>query len=310
MTDWITASGQEAESSSNLATPTMTGPRFEWGTGGVEIIAGHSMTRNAPAEVTSAPTVDPTTGLTFKTKAGFPVPAGGPRYNDLVEIDGMWAEVGNAIRDGLIPDPSQARSHPPAQAHQAAPQVNPAVGQSAAEEAPYDASEDFGTNILPNVSQATMSSLEADLAEGQFSEKTKDYLTLEANLTADEMDNVRDAYAAKVTAATGLDEAELEDLWNNDRASFNAAVNEMLKTGSTSAFQALAEQADAVSYTPMNADEATTVWTHEDFPAALTAAGIKPNFSGPELTIEVPGKGTVLWSDAVRFGYVKVSRYE
>ena len=116
------------------------------------------------------------------------------------------------------------------------------------------------------------------------------------------------ASAQKVTAATGMDEAELQELWQSNRADFNAAVSEMLKTGSTAAFQSLAAQADAAAYTPLSTDEATKAWRDQDFPQALMDAGLEPSFENGEVSVNIPGRGTVRWSDAVRQGLITVSR--
>lgn len=146
------------------------------------------------------------------------------------------------------------------------------------------------------------------IAEGQFSEHTLDLLQLEGALPLSELSATRDAFEAKVTAATGMDASELEELYESDRAGFAMAAQELLKTGSTSAFQALADRARDAAYVPLGTEQAMTAWMHEDFPQALRAAGIEPNFDGPELAIEVPGRGVVKWADAVRLGLVKVSR--
>lgn len=308
MTDWITATGTPEQSSSAIATPGNTGPRYEWGSGGMEITAGHGLKRTPGMEVSSAPAADATTGLVFSTEAGFPVPAGGPRPHDMVEIGGMKVKVAQAIRDGLIADPAKAAPSAPQNAPQAAQQVTPQAAREAAPEASPSAADAFTAEVLPRVSPATTDSLMADLADGQFSEKTLDYLMLEGGQSAEALEGVRDAYAAKVTAATGLDEAELQVLWNSNRASFNAAVGEMLKTGSTAAFQSLAAQADAASFTPLSTEAAMTAWQDADFPQALIDAGLEPIFEGGQMAINIPGKGIVPWTDAVRLGYVKVSR--
>jgi hypothetical protein len=120
---------------------------------------------------------------------------------------------------------------------------------------------------------------------------------------------VRDAYAAKVTAATGMDEAELQELWQDNRPAFNAAISEMLKTGSTAAFQDLAAQADAAAWTAMSTDEATDAWKSQGFPQALLDAGLEPSFEGGVVSIKIPGMGVVPWTEAVQRGLVKVSRH-
>lgn len=144
--------------------------------------------------------------------------------------------------------------------------------------------------------------------EGQFSEKTLDYLMLEGGQSAEALGAVRDAYAAKVTAATGMDEVELQEMWQDNRAGFNAAVSEMLKTGSTAAFQALASQADQAAWTPLGTNDAANAWRDADFPQALLDAGLEPIFDGGEVSVNIPGKGVMKWSDAVAQGVVKVSR--
>jgi hypothetical protein len=282
---------------------------YQVGRGGLEITAGRGMTAQTGHEYSTAPTPDAVTGLTFKTTAGSPVPATGPRMTDLVIVGGMDVLVGQAIRDGLIPSPfNQGTTQRPQVALDAPQPYTAEATQNASEAVAYDASEDFSQNILPSVSPATTASLEADLMEGEFSEKTMDYFQLEAHLSAGDMGTVRDAYAAKVATATGMDEAELQDLWNGDRAGFAKAASEMLKTGSTSAFQTLAERADAASYVPLSNDEAEQAWRSPDFPQALIDAGLKPSFDGGVVSINIPNRGLVTWADAVAQGLVTVSR--
>jgi hypothetical protein len=270
----------------------------------MEMTVGHGLTRQTGMEVTSAPAADAVTGLVFSTEAGFPVPATGPRMHDMVEIGGMKVKVGNAIRDGLIADPAKSPEQAPAQARQAAPQVAP----QAAPEASPSLADEFSESILPRVSPATVDSISADLIEGTFSDKTLDYLSLEGGLSAGEMGAVRDAFAAKITAATGMDEGELQDLWQSDRKGFAAALGETMKTGSTAAFQALAAQADAASFTPLSTEEAINVWQDAEFPQALIDAGLEPIFDGGQMAINIPGRGIVPWTEAVQRGFVRVSR--
>jgi hypothetical protein len=132
---------------------------------------------------------------------------------------------------------------------------------------------------------------------------------LEGGQSAEALGAVRDAYAAKVTAATGMDEAELQDLWQDNRQSFNAAVSEMLKTGSAAAFQDLAAQADAAAWTPMGTSTATEAWKSLDFLQALIDAGLEPVFDGGVVSINIPGMGVVPWTEAVHRGLVNVSRH-
>lgn len=211
-------------SGSNLASGPM-GFTATVGRGSLEVTSGHGMAHSGGVEHTSAPTTDAATGLTFTTEAGLPVPGGNPRPHDLVEIGGMQVKVAQAVRDGLIPDPAKvALAHPhsaPYSGHNAVSQGNPRAAQSAAVAAPEsaagDAADSFTAEVLPRVSPATIASLEADLNEGHFSEKTLDYLMLEGGQSAAELRAVRDAYAAKVTAATGMNEAELQELWQDNR---------------------------------------------------------------------------------------------
>lgn len=283
------------------------------GGGSLEVTSGQGMTRSGGLEFTNAPTADPTTGLTFSTEAGLPVPGGTPRPNDLVEIGGMRVKVAQAVRDGLIADPSQtppAQTHSaPHSGHNAAPQVNPHAAPEGAVESSESVADGFTNDVLPRVSPATLSSIEADLNEGQFSEKTIDYLMLEGGQSAERLGAVRDAYAAKVTAATGMDEAELQELWQDNRQAFNAAASEMLKTGSTAAFQDLAAKADAAAWTALGTDEATEAWKSPDFPQALLDAGLEPSLDGGVVSIKIPGMGVVPWTEAVQRGLVKVSRH-
>ncbi|GAA6203175.1 hypothetical protein [Aquicoccus sp. SU-CL01552] len=302
-------------SGSNLASRPM-GFTATVGQGSLEVVGGHGIRQSGGLEHTVAPTADPATGLTFSTEAGLPVPGGNPRPNDLVEIGGIRVKVSQAVRDGLIADPAKAAPTQPLSTphsgHNAAPQGNPHAAPEGAVEAPESAADaaadNFTAEVLPRVSPATISSLEADLNEGRFSEKTLDYLMLEGGQSAEALGAVRDACAAKVTAATGMDEAELQELWQDNRPAFNAAVSEMLKTGSTAAFQDLAAQADAAAWTPMAPDEATEAWKSQDFPQALLDAGLEPVFDGGEVAINIPGMGVVPWTEAVQRGLVKVSR--
>jgi hypothetical protein len=250
------------QTSSNLAPATnRMGFTATVGGGSLEVTSGHGMTQSRGIEYTNAPQADTATGLVFSTEAGSPVPAGGPRPIDMVEIGGMRVKVAQAVRDGLIPDPSRiAPAQPqiaPQNAFQGVPQGYP---QQAPEVAPESAADTFTNEVLPRVSPATSNSIEADLMEGTFSEKTLDYLQLEGGMNAAGLEGVRDAYAAKITAATGMDEGELEDMYNQDRAGFAKAVSEMMKTGSTTAFQNLAAQADSAAWTALDTDEAAAAW--------------------------------------------------
>lgn len=299
-------------SGSNIASGPM-GFTATVGGGSLEVTSGHGMTRSGGVEHTVSPTADPATGLIFSTEAGLPVPGGNPRPNDLVEIGGMRVKVAQAVRDGLIADPAKTA---PAQTHSAphngrnaAPQGNPHAAPEGSVEAPESAADSFTNDVLPRVSPSTISSIEADLNEGQFSEKTMDYLMLEGGQSAEALSAVRDAYAAKVTAATGMDEAELQELLQDNRQAFNAAASEMLKTGSTAAFQDLAAQADAAAWTAMGTDEVTDAWKSPDFPQALLDAGLEPSFDGGVVSINIPGMGVVPWTEAVQRGLVKVSRH-
>lgn len=294
------------QSSSNLMTRT-SGFTAVVGSGSLEVTAGHGMTVQRGAEHSTVPQAN-AQGLVFSTEAGSPVPGGKPRPNDLVEIGGMRVKVAQAVRDGLIADPSVAAFSAPQVNQNMNPQVQQQQPQGAPQQAPYDAAADFSENVLPNVSPATVNSIEADLMEGKFSEKTTDYLMLEGNLNATDMATVRDAYAAKITAATGMDEGELEQAYNADRAGFAKAVSELMKTGSTSAFQSIAQQADAAAWTPLDTDAAMTAWQSPDFPQALMDAGLEPIFDGGVVSINIPGRGVVKWTDAVQQGLVGVSR--
>lgn len=291
-------------SGSNLASGPM-GFTATVGGGSLEVTSGHGMTRSGGVEHTVRPTADPSTGLTFSTEAGLPVPGGNPRPNDLVEIGGIKVKVAQAVRDGLIMDPSRGLLNAPESGHNA----NPHAAPEGAVEAPESVADSFTNDVLPRVSPSTISSIEADLNEGQFSEKTMDYLMLEGRQSAEALSAVRDAYAAKVTAATGMDEAELQELWQDNRPAFNAAISEMLKTGSTAAFQDLAAQADAAAWTAMSTDEATDAWKSQGFPQALLDAGLEPSFEGGVVSIKIPGMGVVPWTEAVQRGLVKVSRH-
>ena len=300
----------EGHSTSNLAhADARMGARYEVGRGGLELTTGHGMVRNTGMEYRTAPTADPVTGHTFSTEAGLPVPGGRPRPHDMVEIGGMKVKVEQAVRFGMIADPFNAA---PAQALNAplnAPQHVVQADQSGALEAPENAAESFTADVLPRLSPATVSSLEADLTTGFFTEKTLDYLELEGRQSPQALDAVRDAYAAKITAATGLDEHDLHDLWQNDPARFAAAAGAMMKTGDTSAFQSLAEQADAAAYRPLDDAAATVAWRSPDFPQALIDAGLEPVFEGGEIAVNIPGRGVMKWTDAVSQGVVRVSRF-
>ncbi|TNE69893.1 MAG: hypothetical protein EP336_00920 [Rhodobacteraceae bacterium] len=297
---------------SNLAPSGQMGFTATVGGGSLEVTSGYGMTQSRGAEVTHTPSADAATGHTFMTEAGHPVPAGGPRPHDLVVIHGMPVKVDQAVRDGLIADPAKAMLTQPQRdslsASEGSPQGNPYQAPERAHEAPVSAADTFTKEVLPSVSPATISSLEADLNEGQFSEKTTDYLKLEGGLSDAGLEAVRDAYAAKVTAATGMDEAELQELWQDNRQAFNAAISEMLKTGSTAAFQDLAAQTEAAAWSPLSTDEAMTAWQDTAFPQALIDAGLEPIFEGGEVAINIPGRGVVKWTDAVSQGLVKVSR--
>ena len=300
-------------STSNLAPSGPMGFTATVGSGGMELTAGYGMTQSRGAEITHTPSADAATGHTFMTEAGNPVPAGGPRPHDLVVIHGMPVKVEQAVRDGLIAGPAKAMftqaQSDSLSAADGSLQGNPYQAPERAPEVSESAADTFTKDVLPRVSPATTDSLMADLMEGEFSEKTTDYLKLEGGLSDAGLEAVRDAYAAKVTAATGLDEAELAEVYQADRVAFARAAQELLTTGKTSAFQALAEAHFDASYTPLSADEALTAWQDVDFPQALIDAGLEPIFEGGELAINIPGRGVVKWTDAVSQGLVKVSRH-
>ncbi|SFR33228.1 hypothetical protein SAMN04488005_0457 [Yoonia tamlensis] len=294
------------QSTSNLMTRT-SGFTAVVGGGSLEVTAGHGMTVQRGIEHSTVPQAN-AQGLVFSTEAGTPVPGGKPRPNDLVEIGGMKVKVAQAVRDGLIADPATAAMQAPYSAPNVNPQVQQQVPQGEPQQAPQSAADDFTSHVLPNVSPATVNSIEADLMEGVFSEKTTDYLMLEGGLNHSALAGVRDAYAAKITAATGLNEGELEQAYNSDREGFAKAVSELMKTGSTSAFQSIAQQAEAAAWTPLDTDAAMTAWQSPDFPQALIDAGLEPVFDGGEVSINIPNRGVVKWTDAVAQGLVKVSR--
>ncbi|WP_417240878.1 hypothetical protein [Celeribacter halophilus] len=300
-------------STSNLAPSGKMGFTATVGGGSLEVTSGYGMTQSRGAEFTHTPSADAATGYTFMTEAGHPVPAGGPRPHDLVVIHGMPVKVGQAVRDGLIADPAKAMltqtQSDSLSAPNGSPQGNPYQAPERAPEAPESAADVFTKEVLPSVSPATTDSLMADLMEGEFSEKTTDYLKLEGGLSDAGLEAVRDAYAAKVTAATGMDEAELAEVYQADRAGFAKAAQELLTTGKTTAFQALAEAYSDASYTPLSTDEAMTAWQDADFPQALIDAGLEPIFEGGDLAINIPGMGVVPWAEAVQRGLVKVSRH-
>ena len=189
------------------------------------------------------------------------------------------------------------------------PQGNPQTGEEVSPESSESLADSFSSEVLPRVSPATTASIEADLNEGCFSEKTIDYLRFEGGQSTASLNAVRDAYAAKVSAATGLDEGELQELWQFNRPGFNAAVSDMLKTGSTVAFQELASQVDAVNWSQVDTETATEAWRSPDFPQALIDAGLEPVFEGGVVSVKIAGMGVVPWSEAVQRGLVKVSRY-
>ncbi len=58
----------------------------------------------------------------------------------------------------------------------------------------------------------------------------------------------------------------------------------------------------------MDKDAAMTAWRLADFPQALIDAGLEPVFDGGVVSINIPGRGVVKWTDAVSQGLVKVSR--
>ncbi|MCG3267877.1 hypothetical protein [Yoonia sp. I 8.24] len=89
-------------------------------------------------------------------------------------------------------------------------------------------------------------------------------------------------------------EGELEQAYNADRAGFAKAVTELMKTGSTAAFQQIAQQADAAAWTPLDNDAAMTAWQSPDFPQALMDAGLEPIFDGGVVSINIPGRGVVI----------------
>jgi hypothetical protein len=101
----------------------------------------------------------------------------------------------------------------------------------------------------------------------------------------------------------------LAEIYQADRAGFAKAAQELLTTGKTTAFQALAEAYSDASYTPLSTDEAMTAWQDADFPQALIDAGLEPIFEGGDLAINIPGMGVVPWAEAVQRGLVKVSRH-
>ncbi|MEM6960164.1 MAG: hypothetical protein AAF550_00300 [Myxococcota bacterium] len=295
-------------SGSNLAPSNKMGFTATVGSGSMEMTVGHGMKHEPGNEHTAAPSADAATGYTFMTEAGHPVPAGGPRPHDLVEIGGMKVKVAQALRDNLIPDLSQARPQTQQSPAEVAPQVNPQADREAAPEADERLADAFTAEVLSRVSPATTESLMADLLEGTFSEKTTDYLQLEGGQSLSGLESVRDAYATKVTEATGMDETELQELWQSDRKAFAEAAQELLRTGNTSAFVDLASTAQQAVYTALSTDEAMTAWRSADFPQALMDAGLEPVFDGGEVSVNIPGRGVVKWTDAVTQGLVKVSR--
>ncbi|WP_342070965.1 hypothetical protein [Yoonia algicola] len=303
------AQNGQTTDTSGLAKVSDLGARYEVGRGSIEMTTGYGMTAQRGQEYTIKPEVDPLTGLTFTTAAGLPVSNGQPRMTDLVDVGGFKVQVGQAIRDGLIPNPfklGDAQRPQVATAQLSSDAVDgPAMVNPEGEPSLADT---FTADVLPRVSPATTNSIMADMMAGQFSEKTMDYLQLEGGMSAQGLEGVRDAFAGKVTAATGMDEGELADLWKSDRKAFSQAVSEMMKTGSTSAFQSLAAQADAAAYVPLSNDAAMDAWRSADFPQALMDAGLEPIFDGGVVSINIPGRGVVSWIDAVSQGLVKVSR--
>lgn len=300
----------QTNSTSNIM-PRTHGFTATVGKGGYELVAGQGMTQSRGIDHHTAPVAD-AQGLVFTTEAGSPVPGGKPRPHDLVEVGGYMVKVSQAVRDGLIADPdktvfnaSTVNLQAPTQAPQQAPTQ---TQQQAPEQAPYDASEDFRENILPTVSPATTASIEADLMTGEFSQKTLDYLALEANLGANDMTTVRDAYATKIMGATGLGIDDLQAVQQSNPQGFAKAVTEMMRTGSTDGFQSFAQQADDVAFTPLDTDAAMTAWQDPGFPQALIDAGLEPSFDGGVVSINIPGRGLVKWTDAVQQGFVSVDR--
>ena len=197
MTEWISASGNPEASATNLSPSFSSGARYEVGRGSIEIIAGYGMTRSEGVEYTNAPTPDIETGLTFKTQSGAPVPNGQPRMDDLVMIGGMPVRYGQAIRDGLVRNPAalsagEARGGP-VSASQSHTQVTPQPAENASPEATQSLADNFSSEVLSRVSSATVASLDADLKEGHFSEKTLDYLQLEGGQNLASLSAVRDA---------------------------------------------------------------------------------------------------------------------
>lgn len=304
---WYTVKGPAP---TNTDTPTEDDlkPRMEWGTGGTEWSPDRGIQRTAGGEFSAAPIADPNTGYIFKTEAGAPVPATGARMHDLVVIEGMPVKVAVAVRLGLIPDPSRGAVQAPQAAHNAPQQVIQQATQEATPEAAEGLAEAFTNEVMPSLSRQVQDMLVNDLSQGIFSERTTDNLQLETSLPLSELSNIRDAYAEKVTTATGMSEAELEVLFKGNPNGFAQAARDMLKTGSTAAFERLADADYASSFTPLSTDDALTAWQDAEFPRALIEAGIEPVFGGDELSIVIPGKGTVTWTEAVRRGYVKVSR--
>ncbi len=301
---------QPAPSTSNLASPNKPlGFKAEVGKGSIEVMAGRGRTVQTGRETSTTPQPS-ASGLTFSTEMGSPVPNGIPRPHDLVEIGGMKVKVGQAMRDGLIPaDLNAAVAPSPFQAPVSEP-VSAPVSEpvSEPEHDTYDVSTDFQTHIVPALSPTTMDAIEADMMAGEFTDQTQGYLAFEGNLTPSEMSNVRDAYAAKITAKTGMDEAELQAAHQVDPKGFAKAVSAMLKTGDMTGFDSIAQRAEASAWTALDNDAAMDAWKDPGFPQALIDAGLEPEFKGGEVSVNIPGKGLVKWTDAVAQGYVKVSR--
>lgn len=312
-TGWMTATGPAQTTSPLADTHTPTGATYTVGGTGHSWVNGQGITAHTGTTHMASPEAD-ATGYVFSTPGGAPIPAGGPRPGDMVEIGGTRTTVEVAIRAGLIDDVLSPGYQAPQRASQG-PNAAPAgdhaqAGVQASDDASYDITADYAQHIAPNLSPQAQDALTADFAEGEFSEKTRQHLALEGNLTEPEMESVRAGYVDKVSTATGLDEAELEQLYNSDRQAFTAAITTMLKTGSTAAFQTLANTAAEPSYTPLSTDEASNAWRSHDFPQALYDANLEPTFPNGVLHVTLPGYGSVKWTDAVAQGLVTVSRAE
>lgn len=311
---WMTASGPAQSSSPLAAAPAEA--KVTVGRTGLTSMGGRDPVQDFSGSYTTAPTTDRSTGYEFKTKGHGPIPAGGPRGTDLVTVGGMDLEVQTAIQLGLIDDVLRPGYQPrPFSEPQGFTDQDlndaPIRDEDAERFEVGDELSDadlFSQHIASSLSPQAMQMLEADIEDGELSDLTKNYFALEAGLDQGMLDDVHSSFVSKACNASGLTASELSHFYEIDRKGVTAAIMQMVRTGDTSGFAEMGEQADAASRIPLGRDEAAEVWRDAEFPQALIDAGLEPVFEGGAVSINIPGRGTVRWTDAVRQGLVQVSR--